>query len=148
MIQFSHTNIITDDWKKLADFYIKVFECKPVLPERDLMGNWLDKATNIHNAHLTGIHLALPGYSNNLPTLEIFQYDANLDNLPSQANRKGYGHIAFKVDNVQEVLTRLLENGGTKVGETVTTEISNSGQITFVYAKDIDGNIIEIQNWK
>jgi catechol 2,3-dioxygenase-like lactoylglutathione lyase family enzyme len=111
-------------------------------------GKLVDKASNIDNAHLSGIHLALPGYNNNLPTLEIFQYDSNLNNLDSQPNRKGYGHIAFKVDNVREVLTRLLENGGTKVGEIVTTQISNSGQITFVYAKDIDGNIIEIQNWK
>jgi glyoxylase I family protein len=83
-----------------------------------------------------------------LPTLEIFQYDANADKLPSQTNRKGFGHIAFKVDNVEQILSRLLENGGIKVGEMVTTEISNSGQITFVYAKDIDGNIIEIQSWK
>ena len=86
MIQFSHTNIITDDWKKLASFYIEVFECKPVLPERDLKGNWLDKATGIQHAHLTGIHLALPGCNNNLPTLEIFQYGANGDSLPSQLN--------------------------------------------------------------
>ena len=49
---------------------------------------------------------------------------------------------------MEQVLTRLLENGGTKVGEMVTTEISKSGQITFVYTTDIDGNINEIQSWK
>ena len=148
MIKFAHTNIITYDWHKLADFYIKVFECKPILPERDLRGAWLDKATNINNAHLTGIHLALPGYENNLPTLEIFQYDTIVEDSETLANRKGFGHVAFKVDNVQEVLTRLLENGGTQVGDVVETEILNAGHLTFVYAKDIDGNIIEIQNWK
>jgi predicted enzyme related to lactoylglutathione lyase len=148
MIKFVHTNIITDDWRKLANFYIQVFECKPVLPERDLQGRWLDKATNIENAHLKGIHLALPGYENNPPTLEIFQYENNIENLEPILNRKGFGHIAFKVNNVEEVLTKLLENGGKKVGEVVKTEILNAGHLTFVYAKDIDGNIIEIQNWK
>ena len=148
MIKFAHTNIITDDWRKLADFYIRVFGCKPVLPERDLSGLWLDKATNIDKAHITGIHLALPGYDNNLPTLEIFQYETNFENTATLINRKGFGHIAFRVDNVQEVLTRLLENGGAQVGNVVTTEIVNAGQITFVYTKDIDGNIIEIQSWK
>ena len=148
MIKFAHTNIITNDWKKLADFYINVFDCKPLYPERDLKGNWLDKATNIENAHITGIHLALPGYENNTPTLEIFQYDNNLDNLEGFTNRKGFGHIAFKVDNVQEILNKLIQNGGTQLGEVIETEVANAGRIIFVYAKDIDGNIIEIQNWK
>ncbi len=75
MIKFAHINIITDDWRKLASFYINVFDCKPIYPERDLKGNWLDKATGIQNARLKGIHLTLPGYDNNLPTLEIFQYE-------------------------------------------------------------------------
>ena len=121
MIKFAHTNIITNDWKKLADFYINVFDCKPLLPERDLKGNWLDKATNVENAHLVGIHLALPGYENNLPTLEIFQYDNNLDNLEGFTNRKGLGHMAFKVDDVQETLNSLIQNGGTQLGEVVET---------------------------
>lgn len=148
MIKFAHTNIITDDWKKLADFYIKVFGCKPLFPERDLSGDWLDKATGILNAHLMGIHLALPGYDDQLPTLEIFQYNINLENNFQMTNRKGFGHIAFKVDDVKEVLTLLLANGGTQIGGIVETEIANAGTITFVYARDIDGNIIEIQNWK
>jgi catechol 2,3-dioxygenase-like lactoylglutathione lyase family enzyme len=148
MIKFAHTNIITDNWKILADFYIKVFDCKPLYPERDLSGNWLDKATSISNAHFTGIHLALPGYEENSPTLEIFQYDKNENNLTALPNRKGFGHIAFKVDNVQEILDRLLFHGGSQVGEIVETEIKNAGSITFVYARDIDGNIIELQNWK
>lgn len=149
MIRFAHTNIITSDWKKLADFYIKVFECKPLLPERDLQGIWLDKATDIPNARLKGIHLVLPGYQESLaPTLEIFQYDNMLENTKPSLNRKGLGHIAFQVDNFEEVLARFLENGGTLVGEVTKTQIENVGAITFVYAKDIDGNIVEIQNWQ
>ena len=30
MTEFAHTNIITGDWKKLADFYIKVLIVSPV----------------------------------------------------------------------------------------------------------------------
>lgn len=148
MITFAHVNIITDNWRKLADFYIAVFDCIPLYPERDLKGDWLDKATRIPNAHFTGIHLALPGYNNQLPTLEIFQYDENEPDLPAATNRKGFGHIAFKVDNVQEILDKLLLHGGTQLGQLVETEVKNAGKLTFVYAQDIDGNIIEIQHWK
>lgn len=148
MIKFAHTNIISKDWKRLADFYIQVFGCKPVFPERDLKGTWLDKATNIEDAHIRGIHLALPGYDKNPPTIEIFQYDHVIEKSESMPNRKGYGHIAFRVDDVDEVLKKLLETGGTLLGEVVETEIANAGYIRFVYAKDIDGNIIELQSWK
>lgn len=148
MIQFAHTNIITDDWKKLADFYIQGFGCVPLFPERDLKGEWLEKATNIQNAHLKGVHLALPGYDNKLPTLEIFQYEENEENLAPAANRKGFGHIAFKVSNVQELAQKIIDNGGSLLGEIVETDVPNAGHLTFAYAKGPDGNIIEIQNWR
>jgi predicted enzyme related to lactoylglutathione lyase len=147
MIQYVHTNIITDNWKQLADFYIKVFDCKPLCPERDLSGEAIEKATGIAKAHFTGIHLALPGYDGKLPTLEIFQYDHNENNLSFVPNRKGIAHIAFKVDDVEKMLQKVLEHGGAKIGDVVELEVKNAGTITFVYAQDIDGNIIEIQHW-
>ncbi|HRI19824.1 MAG TPA: VOC family protein [Panacibacter sp.] len=147
MIRYVHTNIITGNWKKCADFYIKVFGCKALYPERDLSGEWLDKATGIKGAHFMGIHLLLPGYDGNLPTLEIFQYDKNEENLSPAANRKGFGHIAFRVDDVKEVLDKLLANGGSQLGELVQNNVKGVGLLTFVYAKDIDGNIIELQHW-
>ena len=100
--------------------------------ERDLKGICLDKATNIDNAHLTGIHLALPGYEDNLPTLEIFKYDNNKENLKRIANRKGFGHNEVKVDHIEEILNKLLEAGGTQLGKMVGTEITNAGHLTFV----------------
>lgn len=72
-IKYVHTNIISKDWKKLADFYIKVFDCKPVPPERNQKGSWLDKGTGVKDAHIKGMHLQLPGYGKNSPTLEIFR---------------------------------------------------------------------------
>jgi lactoylglutathione lyase len=148
MIKYAHTNIITDDWKRLADFYITVFDCTPLYPERDLHGEWLDRATSIKNARLRGIHLLMPGSDENLPTLEIFQYDRNENAQATMANRKGFGHIAFRVDDVPRALDRVLQNGGSRVGELVETEVANVGTLTFVYAKDIDGNIVELQQWR
>lgn len=148
MISFAHVNIITDDWQKLADFYTQVFGCTPLYPERDLKGDWLDQATGITDAHIRGIHLVLPGHKENSPTLEIFQYARSENSLPKVPNRKGFGHIAFRVDDVRLVLNRILEHGGSQVGELVETEIKNAGHISFVYARDIDGNIIELQSWK
>jgi catechol 2,3-dioxygenase-like lactoylglutathione lyase family enzyme len=146
-MKYMHTNIISKDWKKLADFYIKVFDCKATSSERNLFGEWLEKGTGVKNAKLKGAHLVLPGYEKDEPTLEIFQYDEMEDKLPSVANRIGFGHLAFSVDDVQSTYDKLLENGGQKIGEVVNKDYG-SGILIFVYAADPDGNIIEIQNWK
>jgi hypothetical protein len=73
-IKYVHTNIISNNWEMLSDFYQKVFECTPVPPIRDQFGEWLDKGTGLSNAHLKGVHLRLPGHGDHGPTLEIYQY--------------------------------------------------------------------------
>ena len=93
--KFVHTNLIAQDWKKLATFYEQVFGCMPVLPERDLAGQWLDDATRVPNARIRGVHLRLPGYGDAGPTLEIFQYDREEERPGTAVNRPGFAHIAF-----------------------------------------------------
>jgi len=147
-IRYVHTNVIAKDWRKLADFYIAIFGCKPLYPERDLSGDWLDRVTGIEGAHIRGMHLALPGYGEGGPTLEIFQYEPeNLRSGPDRINRQGYGHIAFLTDSVEDVLNRLVEHGGKPLGEVVTKVYEGIGTLTVEYAEEPEGNFIEIQNW-
>jgi len=146
-IKYVHTNIVAKDWKALADFYIEVFDCKPLYPKRDLSGQWIDNLTNIKDARIRGIHLSLPGYENG-PTLEIFEYTPEQSIIAEpEINGKGFGHIAFLVDSVEEVLEKLLELGGTTLGEIVKKDYEGIGKLTAVYAKDPEGNFVEIQNW-
>lgn len=146
-MKYVHTNIVSENWEVLAEFYINVFDCKPVPPVRDQSGDWLDKGLGLSAAHLQGIHLRLPGCGDNGPTLEIYSYAKMEEKLPTTPNRKGYGHLAFEVDNVKEVLEKVLVNGGSKQGVISGKEVTGVGYITFVYAKDPEGNIIELQNW-
>jgi len=146
--KFSHVNLVSRDWRKLAEFYIKVFDCRPKPPERNLSGAWLDKLTDLQDAHIQGIHLLLPGGDSAGPTLEIFQYDHNKTNTQKNINVEGFGHIAFAVENVEEKLQLLLQHGGSTVGKLIDTEIEGAGRISLVYAKDPEGNIIEIQKWE
>ena len=88
-MRYVHTNIVAQDWRSLADFYILVFDCTPVPPERDLSGEWLDRATGIEGAHIRGIHLRLPGHDECGPTLEIFQYDTDHEHPIPLASRPG-----------------------------------------------------------
>jgi predicted enzyme related to lactoylglutathione lyase len=145
---FVHVNLIAKDWKSLAAFYIDVFGCEPVPPERSLSGKWLEDATGVKNAEIEGAHLKLPGFTENSPTLEIFQYNSIPAGDSKAINNPGFGHIAFYVNDVKAAFEKLLQNGGSKLGEIVVKEIPDAGIVTFVYAKDPEGNVIELQNWE
>lgn len=146
-MRFTHTNIAAKNWKNLSDFYIKVFDCIVKPPERKLSGEWLDRATGLGNAQLEGVHLLLPGHGENGPTLEIFTYSDTYDNEQIMANYTGFTHIAFEVDDVDRTLENALRYGATRLGKVTEKEIPGVGRLTFVYFRDPEGNIVEIQSW-
>ena len=75
-LRFAHVYIVAREWRRLARFYLEVFDCQAVPPERNLSGERIDAATGLR---------------------------------------------------------------------TVTTPIEGAGTITFAYARDPEGNIIELQ---
>jgi catechol 2,3-dioxygenase-like lactoylglutathione lyase family enzyme len=149
--RFAHVNLVARDWERLAAFYERVLGCTRVPPERDLSGDWLEAGTGVRGARIRGIHLRLPGGrgrdASGGPTLEIFSYQPELDALPSAANRPGWGHIAFAVEDVAAARAAVLEAGGRALGELITIEIEGAGEISFAYVADPEGNVIELQRW-
>ena len=145
--KYVHTNLIAADWRKLADFYIQVFGCKLVPPERDFQGEKLEAGTGLPGAHLRGAHLRLPGFGEDGPTLEVFNYNLLEERLETAVNRPGFGHIAFQVEDVQAARRAVLSAGGRAVGEVVTLQVASSAQVTWCYVTDPEGNVIELQAW-
>jgi predicted enzyme related to lactoylglutathione lyase len=146
--RYAHTNLIAKDWKRLSNFYQEVFGCVPIPPERDLSGEWLDRATGLSESHISGIHLRLPGYGDDGPTLEIFQYGSMPEHPSVNPNTPGFSHIAFAVDDVPATARAVFNHGGSAVGELTERDVPGMGSLTFQYVADPEGNIIEIQNWK
>jgi len=145
--KYVHTNIIAEDWRKLAKFYTGVFGCVLVPPERDYSGEALDSGTGLVGAHLQGAHLRLPGWGDDGPTVEIYSYDA-LEPRPQLAvNRPGIGHLAFEVEDVIAASKEVLANGGRKVGEIITLTTKVGTKVTWCYMTDPEDNIIELQSW-
>jgi predicted enzyme related to lactoylglutathione lyase len=110
-MRYAHTNIAAKDHKVLAQFYMDVFDCKIKPPERNLSGDWLDRATGLTSARLKGVHLA------------------------------------FEVEDVEKILKKALTKGGSPLGQVTRREVEGVGLLTFVYFRDPEGNIIEIQSW-
>jgi len=145
--RYVHTNLVARDWERLSAFYVEVFGCVPVPPERHLDGEWLDRATALSSAHIDGVHLRLPGHGENGPTLEVFQYSAEEAPGAPAANRQGYGHLAFEVDDVVAMADVIALHGGRPLGEILTRQIPGAGLLTFAYMLDPEYNIVEIQSW-
>jgi predicted enzyme related to lactoylglutathione lyase len=146
-IKYVHTNIVAKNWKKLAYFYINVFNCKIVPPIRHYLGKDLEGAVNIKNVILDGVHLKLPGYKKDGPTLEIFSYNPTLKKQNRKVNTPGITHLAFEVDDVHKVYKKVINNGGKKVGKIITLSRSDGKKVTWCYVKDPEGNMIELQKW-
>lgn len=148
MIRYAHTNLIAKDVPALVSFYRDVLGCRSMNQTRDLSGGWVDRLTGIERAHIFGEHLALPGFGDGGPTLEIFGYDTVLPHTAGAVNATGFTHIAFAVDDVEETLSAVLAHGGGMIGEVVRAEYAEGRHGVFVYATDPEGNILELQSWR
>ena len=146
--KYRHTNIVARDWRKIAEFYKRVFGCEPVPPERAAVGEWVERLTGVPGAAVRGIHLRLPGYGDDGPTLEIFQYNKAEQRPETAINRPGFAHIAFEVDNVEAARDEVIAAGGRCVGDLITADISGAGTITLIYMTDPEGNIVELLKWE
>lgn len=145
--RYVHTNIIARDWRRLVEFYAEVFDCVPTGLERDQSGPWLSTISGVERAHLRGRHLLLPGHGPDGPTLEIYSYDQMVEAGETVANQIGFGHIAFHVDDVTTTLAAMLAHGGSALGEVTATVVDGVGALEIVYARDPEGNIVELQHW-
>lgn len=145
--KFVHVNLVARDWQALAGFYQEVFGCVPVPPERDFQGEKLEAGTGIPGAHLRGMHLRLPGWGENGPTLEIFNFNLLEERQKTAVNRPGFGHIAFSVEDVGMARQAVLEAGGAPVGEIVTLQVATGAKVTWCYLADPEGNVVELQSW-
>ncbi len=143
-IKYVYSTLIAKEWRKLADFYIDVFQCQPRSSEFHFSGKWLDRLTELKNAGINGIQLSLPGYEDG-PAIEIISYDQTSfrrhDIIP---NLQGATSLVFHVDSVNNILQKALVHGGQQAGTTVTETIDNLGKLTVAYIRDPEGNIVEV----
>jgi predicted enzyme related to lactoylglutathione lyase len=146
--RYSHTNIVAHDPERLARFYSDVLDC-PKVAERRIEGPWLSRAMGLPDARLHVFHVRLPGCGDaDTPTIEIFGMDGLAETPVSTPRRPGLMHTAWAVDDVNASLDRLVAAGGEPLGEIDGTTVDGVGSVLFVYARDPEGNIVELQQFE
>lgn len=89
----------------------------------------------------------MPGYGDDGPTLEIYNYAPTVERATTAVNRPGFGHIAFEVNDVDQARQVTLEAGGRAIGEVVTLQTATGARVTWCYVTDPEDNMIELQAW-
>jgi glyoxylase I family protein len=146
--RFSHVNIVSRDPERLVAFYTEVFGCEQSGPTRELAGEWLERGMGLPGARVHGYHLSLPGVAGaDAPTLEIFSLD-EIRPTDTEVTQAGLMHIAFSVTDIEDIINRVLDAGGSIQGTRVHAEVSGVGNAYFAYMRDPDRNIVELLQWE
>lgn len=134
---FSHVGITVSDFNKAVQFYWEVFGCPLVgvadtPPDR--VRSFFGVEGNPPSCKIGWIRV--PGGA----TLEIFAFDPKQPPVSIPWNRVGLTHISFNVRGIQRWYDYLRQKG---VECLSAPERSPRGH-SFFFAKDFDGNLIEM----
>ena len=141
---FSHVCIVSADPLRLAAFYSEVFNCLQVGPVRQLGGVELEDGIGVKGVRVFGVHLSLPG--ENVGTLEIFS-PGEVVHTRREVSHQGLMHLSFSVDDIEDSCTRIERLGGHLEGVISEIAVAGVGTARFVYARDPEGNLVELQEW-
>jgi predicted enzyme related to lactoylglutathione lyase len=143
--KYVHTNIVAHDWRSLAAFYERALDGEVLTPFAEARP-WLGAGIGVPGASLEGVHVRLPGHGPTGPTLEIYSLTPLAEVVAGPGLGPGYRHLAFRVDDVDDAVAAILDAGGSLVGEVVEADVEGMGRLRMVYARDPEGNVLEIQS--
>ena len=139
---FGHICIVARDIDRLSAFYQRVFGWAELAERRELAGDNVSRGNGVPNSELSAARLGTSVLETQF--LEIFQYKTQEDRPAPLVNQTGYSHISVTVDDIYATLRAVLDAGGTRQGD-VTNMGSDTAPALCVYVRDIEGNVIELE---
>jgi catechol 2,3-dioxygenase-like lactoylglutathione lyase family enzyme len=136
---FSHVGITVSDFTRAVKFYWDVFGC-PLVGVADTPAERVRAFFGVDAPAPTCKigWIRVPGGG----VLEIFEFQPQQPRSPVPWNRVGLTHISFNVRNLQRWHRYLTSKGVECLGQ---PERSPRGH-SFFFAKDFDGNLIELMD--
>ena len=105
-----------------------------------------------------GRHVACGGPDARLKQLVLFTLVGGVGEEGEQPAQRMGGlaqlrcYLAFAADrpqdDVEAALEAVISAGGSSVGGIATTEVGGVGLLQVIYARDPEGNIVELQKWR
>lgn len=141
-VRFDQVKFIVRDIESLIAFYVETLQCSVVWGPAKLEDPVLNTAIGVsREALVTLAMLALPGQAQDGLILELYKLEGA---GVAWRHSPGQGHIAFEVEDVDDVVAGVMEAGGATLGEIVDWEAPSGNRARFVYMLDPEGNIIDL----
>lgn len=137
-----HVSLTARNADQLSAFYKEAFGFVERRAPRRLSGAAVSRGNGLPDNDIYSIWLDLPGHTE--PFLEIMEYAVTAPRGLPAVNAPGFGHLAFEVADLEETLQRMQGLGGSLQGE-ITNFGSDDQPYLIVYARDLEGNILELE---
>lgn len=140
--KIDHMNIVVSNFEESVSFFKSLnFH---LLDEATLEGEWISSVVNLPNVKAKYAKMSL---ENDSACVELIQYltpRSGKDPQTSQANQMGYRHMALNVENIEEVVEKIKEQGRKFLSPIV--EYKRTGK-KIVYFLGPDGIIMELAQY-
>ena len=133
-----HIGINVNDLAAAKAFFIDLGFT--IAGESSMQGELLDRVIGLKNAQAELVMLQAPDGQLNLEVIKYHQPVDPEDIQVPAANKLGLGHLAFQVDDVEEIVATLKQKGHELVGEVQTYE--NIWKLCYV--RGPEGIIVEL----
>ncbi len=107
--KINHINIVVSNLDKTKTFFVQLGFV--VGDESELSGEWISNIVNLKNVNARYVTLSLPGTETNLELIEYKSPKSTQDPNMQKANQIGFRHIAFEVENIEDVVYNLKDKG-------------------------------------
>lgn len=143
LVNFRHIAIIVNDYAKMVNFYSRVLGFQ-INREFKIKSKEFQRGVGMKGAKARVAHLSISGTT---PEIEIAEYFPKIRKSRdiSKANAPGYRHIALVVTDLKKAYQRLKKLGIDFFSSPICiSKPKNISGVQFVYLKDPEGNIIEL----
>ncbi len=145
-----HINIVVADLERSVKFYTELLGFR-IIRKAHLHGSWIDKIVGLEDVSADVVYIIAPAGE---PRIELLQYNFPVGKSVeenSRANTIGLRHIAFRVNDIHALATKLKQAGVKLYSEPVTVPAAvvkhDAGQKTLLYFTDPDGVVLELAEY-
>lgn len=136
ILNIRHTGIVVHDLNTSMDFYINQLGFT-VSKQMEEYGEFIDKILGFKNIHVTTVKMTL----NDGPMIELLDFKSHKKEvLNKQLNDIGPTHLAFTVDDIDEVHHQFTSRGTEFISE---PQVSPDGYAKVAFCKAPEGTYIE-----
>jgi catechol 2,3-dioxygenase-like lactoylglutathione lyase family enzyme len=113
--RLDHVGIIVDDLAAAKAFFLDLG--LEVQGEGEVAGAWVDRIIGLDGAKSTVAYMRVPGGETGIELIKFTTPTDERGIQPSAANTLGIRHIAFVVDDIDAIITKLQQHGTELAGE-------------------------------